>query len=432
MKNIFLLPLGKNWFLPLLLALTFAAPISQAQDTFSPWAEFEETLAPNTTLVAALDPAAIDWDKLSQLIQQWTPENISEITDGWAAVRPLIQSQLAAWNQAGGREVFWSLDPTKFNPANPRPGIVSLALPANDSEEYFNSLKLLLSAAGPVERGPRTLWLGMVDPADSSPENNLPSSEALSHWGFIKDRMASNESVTLAIGFRISNDYRKALEELQPNLGPLLGNEDVKTLTHGVEHAMIEIDLSQGFELKATIHSSNGSSAERLHSWITTQAVELPKTLDPGPDAAWLVEALQILKKLQLSGDQLFLTVTEDDIQALALEMASELGEARDSAERIQCVNHLKQLSIGVFIYRDEHKSNPNTLADLIPYVGGSEKILICPAAKNATEENRETFRYEYTPLTDIKNFDPEIQVLWCPHHHIKALADGSVHIGEN
>ena len=111
--------------------------------------------------------------------------------------------------------------------------------------------------------------------------------------------------------------------------------------------------------------------------------------------------------------------------------MASELGEARDSAERIQCVNHLKQLSLGVFIYRDEHKSNPKTLADLIPYVGGSEAVLFCPAAKNATKEDREIFRYEYTPITDIKNFDPEIKVLWCPHHHIKALADGSVHIVE-
>jgi hypothetical protein len=114
-------------------------------------------------------------------------------------------------------------------------------------------------------------------------------------------------------------------------------------------------------------------------------------------------------------------------------EETAELALARDRANRIKCVNNLKNIGLAARIWGTD---NSDVLpVDFITMKNelSTPKILICPSDPNRqTAPNWETFtaaNNSYEMLSPgIAESKPQAVYARCPIHNNVALADGSVH----
>ncbi len=111
------------------------------------------------------------------------------------------------------------------------------------------------------------------------------------------------------------------------------------------------------------------------------------------------------------------------------------VGDARAKAQSIQCVNHLKQLGLAYRIGLDKDPSwNPQSLDELLPYVGGEARILACPADPEdpgtpggPDADQARLYRWK---LADPAEVNVRTVITACPVHGHVGLYDGSVHQG--
>jgi hypothetical protein len=124
-------------------------------------------------------------------------------------------------------------------------------------------------------------------------------------------------------------------------------------------------------------------------------------------------------------------------IPILAALLLPALAHAKDKAQRIMCVNNMKQIGLAARIWSTDHagKFPPdfNSMSNEL----SSPNILVCPgdssrtAAMSWAQFGPENVSYEYlTPEYDEKSEPPQTVVFECPIHGNLGLGDGSVQQG--
>ncbi|HLX69768.1 MAG TPA: hypothetical protein VKV04_09100 [Verrucomicrobiae bacterium] len=114
----------------------------------------------------------------------------------------------------------------------------------------------------------------------------------------------------------------------------------------------------------------------------------------------------------------------------------SFFDQAQQQAERIQCVNNLKQLGLAMRIWEgDNHDKYPTSLAAMSNECS-TVKILICPSDKSRQSNlsvswadfNNDMSSYQYLAQPDDGDIaHPDRIMAICPIHHNYLLEDGSV-----
>lgn len=111
------------------------------------------------------------------------------------------------------------------------------------------------------------------------------------------------------------------------------------------------------------------------------------------------------------------------------------LGEARENARSVMCLNNIKQLALAYQVARDQNAS-PAEILDLIPHLGGTAPV-VCPSDESKEKFSGENI-HELAPhnisydwlLTGPRQPDSSTVMFQCPIHHHIGLGDGSAHKG--
>jgi hypothetical protein len=113
-------------------------------------------------------------------------------------------------------------------------------------------------------------------------------------------------------------------------------------------------------------------------------------------------------------------------------ELAKALARAKEKAERISCVNNMKQLGLAARTYADDNrKVFPPTVPDMKKYIG-EPKILVCrsdhsrEAAKDWASYTEGNCSYEYLAASGSPAEFARV-LFRCPIHGTVLLCDGSV-----
>jgi Protein of unknown function (DUF1559) len=120
-------------------------------------------------------------------------------------------------------------------------------------------------------------------------------------------------------------------------------------------------------------------------------------------------------------------------IAILAGLMLPALAKAKEKAQRINCVNNMKQIGLAARMWSNDHGGKfPPDFASMSNELA-TPKILVCPGdssktrAMNWSEFGPGNLTYEYLEPGFDNQTRPQTVVFQCPIHGNIGLGDGSV-----
>ncbi|MEO8426514.1 MAG: DUF4190 domain-containing protein [Verrucomicrobiota bacterium] len=124
-------------------------------------------------------------------------------------------------------------------------------------------------------------------------------------------------------------------------------------------------------------------------------------------------------------------------IPILAGMLLPALAHAKDKAQRINCVNNMKQIGLAARIWATDHNDKfPPDFSSMSNELN-SPNILVCPGDSSKSvaidwaQFGPQNVSYEYLePDYDEKSAPPDTVVFECPIHGTRGLGDGSVQQG--
>jgi hypothetical protein len=148
--------------------------------------------------------------------------------------------------------------------------------------------------------------------------------------------------------------------------------------------------------------------------------------------AARLRDEVSTLEKVREENGRLRTQLSSRSAAVFSTEEVQALEDARNRAERIRCVNNLKQLGLAVRVWAldNQNMTPPNVLS--MSNELGSFSIVVCPsdngrqAAKDAASFTPANCSYEFLAPSAPDN-EPDRIMFRCPIHGNIGLIDGSV-----
>jgi hypothetical protein len=294
--------------------------------------------------------AVLHLDLAAARVDELLPRLVRD-QDGAAELSQRVAPWFAALRQAGARELFLILSPTDL------PGTPSVVAPLGAAADA-PAIGKLLCGGGEVK-----------------PPFSWPTCATLHHAVFAGtpdalERARRAEPVALpemaaalaAAGDSAAqllilpaSDYRRVVEEMQPNLPRELGGGPITPITRGLVWVAIGLETQPRPVVRLVIQAHAVAAARALRdvghdalrwleqsSWIRRRF----------PDFAKIAEQI----KPTLEGDRVVLNI---DLEPGSVVTEVLYRSLRESHDRSRCVDNLKQIGLALHGYHDIHKAFP-------------------------------------------------------------------------
>jgi hypothetical protein len=152
-----------------------------------------------------------------------------------------------------------------------------------------------------------------------------------------------------------TEDNRKVVEQLLPNLPAELGGASTRAISRGLNWLTLGIEAPPKLALRLVADASDAKAAGELAdllSGLLDALLKRPEFVKLFPDQA----GLRKLLTPKTNQNQVLLDLAG---QPLLDQLKAPLGQARDAAKRIQSTNNLKQLALAMHNYHDVNKNFP-------------------------------------------------------------------------
>jgi regulator of replication initiation timing len=145
-----------------------------------------------------------------------------------------------------------------------------------------------------------------------------------------------------------------------------------------------------------------------------------------------LKSELERLEGLKAENQKLRASLAAAGMPPELQDAAEAMQKAKEKAQKINCINNLKQFGLAVRIYaNDNNDAFPPDILSISNELS-TPRILVCPAdtgrspAKNWGVFSSDACSYEYLAV-DGSAKEPERVLSRCPIHNVVGLCDGSV-----
>jgi hypothetical protein len=370
-------------------ALTLAVALPAAAADNSADAEARaKAVAPflddQTILVMRADLTRIDPDALLTKLGETVPVPPKEL----AEAKQLSRQWVAEFTKAGGKELYLIFSLADLSAERPMFAVVPLPEGAK-----ARALQGLLASGSPT--------------GDTSGHGMFPSTAMISKAVFGGAETTAKRLEVLkpaarpelAKAFAAAGDTagqvlvlptadsRRVIEEMLPMLPMEIGGGPSKALTRGFLWAAVGADPPPKMTLRAVIQSQDAGTAKAF-SGVLTKIIKALGQQKEVRNTFPKFESIAARLTPAPAGDQLTLNLddTNQAITKVLADLKPTVERARQSAERMQCMNNLKQLGLALHNYHDTHNAFPAVAnfdkqgkpllswrVHLLPYLEGQE-----------------------------------------------------------
>jgi hypothetical protein len=288
-----------------------------------------------------------------------------------------VASWVSALRDAGAKDLYVLTGLTDF----PNPPTVVVPLSEGANAEKIGALLCGGGEVAPLFPLPScaTIRNAIVAGAPEAVERARQQAVPAPGRAGLPDAIASLEQGVIGVAVSPTDDERRVLEELVPNLPKELGGKPITSISQGLKWASLTLrpgEAGAGLAAHLIVQARDADSAEA----IRTIAADSFQTLKQSNQLSWLgPDAIRDLSQLQarLTGDRLTLDLPGDRLTAL---LAGPVIKAKSAAKRSQSANNLKQIMLAMHNYISAHGTFPPAfVADKAGKPLLSWRVLILP-----------------------------------------------------
>jgi hypothetical protein len=332
--------------IPLLITIAACAPLRGADKAVDDAKAISPFLEGGRVTLARIDLTRIDVAAVSEKLAKLLPDAAAEAEP----VRATAQRVHQSLQKAGVKDLYVLVslsDLPQEGPAIVIPDAAGIDIKALEEALSWAPNRKPESIRGSiVVASPRVITrLKQLAPADHP--------ELAEAFRAIGDK-------ALQVVATLSDDDRRVIEQMQPELPAQIGGGPSTIVTQGMIWLAVGIDLPPKTSLNITIQSKDAAAAAALCAKLAElQPIVLKLAGGQGnPDLAKLLAALLP----QVRGSQLVLNVESADatLGAAVAAVRPAVEAARQSASRSQSMNNMKQIGLAMHIFHDAQKRFPS------------------------------------------------------------------------
>lgn len=333
-----------------------------------------------TVAMVRLDVTAYDRKAFEQWVADVVKANVKDARTVEMVTRGLRDTPVLAYperlKEAGAKEAYGLFS---FGDIPNSVGCLVVPVPPGADAERIARACFFLPVAKPAQEagaGPLVLRDGKyfaavvgdaVIMSAGSPERytNFASADRPDLAAALKG--AGDAPLTAA--FSPNEDTRKVIEQMMPQLPPPASVPST-VLTRGLRYANAAVTLPPQVKLSAVVQASDAAAADALRG-LVDHLLDIPRK-DRGFHQAFpMADQMIAAVTPKVEGDRLVLKLEPADVDRFAGLIAGGLTVARERAERMHSLSNLKQIGLGVMMYRNDHKgAYPDTLGQTVQYFG--------------------------------------------------------------